>query len=147
MRLNCGVNPTLLLDQHLVAEYRELLIPYGQMLHLKFKESKLKVSKFTLGTGHIIFWRDKQLFLQKRFYSLKEEMVNRGFEPKMQYWDLIECPKQYLNDWETEWWCTQLIRQRIWESFQKKPEWYRYKGEKVTEDYSKQVFFEHPVFM
>lgn len=55
--------------------------------------------EFTLGTGHVKFFYDKLLYLKKRYESLYDECVKRGFN--MTYygdaWDDI--PLEFMNDY------------------------------------------------
>lgn len=133
MRCNVGVPPEKLTDQHLIAEYRELPIAYGQLKYNNF-QIKSKIPKtFTLGQGHITFFKDKFVYLQKRFYKLKEEMVNRGFVPMMEFPDISILDKGLLNDWEPTEEDNRIIRKRILEKIQLKPEWYKYNSVKITE--------------
>lgn len=139
MRCNIGISPSLLLDQHLVAEYRELLIPYGQILYLKsnIEEILKKIpSKFCLGKGHVSFFRDKQFYLMKRFFLLKDEMIARGFEPKLDFWNMEKVPLVLAKDWKPINEDIILIKERIKERFLSKPDWYKFHGEKISqEDY------------
>lgn len=72
------IPPNELCDQHLLAEHRELTrIPN----HIVKKEGKVPLStltSYTLGKGHVTFFRDKLLFLYQRYKSLHQECLNRG---------------------------------------------------------------------
>ena len=74
-----------LMDQHLIAEYREItMVPAALKRTLKSKSgfSKKKIpAKFTLNTGHVYFFYNKGLYLDKRYNELVEEMMLRGFNP------------------------------------------------------------------
>jgi len=75
-----------LTTKHLVAEYREITrLPNNlkKSLTRKTKEFKLSEipSKYTLGAGHVKFFYDKMLFLEKRFKDLVNEMIRRGYNP------------------------------------------------------------------
>lgn len=128
MRCNTGVAPSLLTDQHLIAEYRELFIPVGQLRKLNWESKSPIPPAFRLGTGHITFWRDKQLYLKRRHESLVEEMLRRGFSPQLTFWDTSEIPPSFLNDWNPSYEDSLLIRERIAERILEKPSWYRVKG-------------------
>lgn len=81
-RINSAIAPANLLDQHLLAEYREL--PRVSALAAKWharppaKRSPIP-AKFSLGQGHVLFFLDKGGFLRKRFYSIVAELQCRGF--------------------------------------------------------------------
>ena len=61
MRANVGINPKVLTDRHLIAEYRELMIPFG--INNKRGIAKVIPNDFTLNTGHINFFRNKLTYL------------------------------------------------------------------------------------
>lgn len=132
MRCNTGVPPEMLLDQHLIAEYRELLIPFGQLRSLNFKSPPIP-KNLKLGKGHILFWRDKQLYLKRRHEALVKEMRERGFSPNYSFWDLNGIPKIYLNDWAPSFEDSLLLRKRIIEKVHMKPSWYRMRGVNLKE--------------
>ena len=132
MRCNAGINAKYLTDQHLIAEYRELLIPYGQMIKINFKPSKSKTpDRLKLGAGHVLFWRSKQKYLHNRFNHLVSEMIERGFKPKMKFWDNIK--SEYYNDWTCSSEESDIIKDRISSKLRQKPDWYRYNGQKITD--------------
>jgi len=133
MRCNAGVPPSVLTDQHLIAEYRELLIPLGQLKSLGFKSKASAPSKLKLGTGHVTFWRDKQLYLARRHNGLVQEMLIRGFKPNLTFWDLKDVPGELKNDWVPSIEDTILLRDRIAEKICMKPSWYRIKGKSLVD--------------
>lgn len=130
MRCNAGIPPSLLLDQHLIAEYRELLIPFGQLKSLQFRTPPIPKT-LTLGKGHILFWRDKQLYLKRRHEALVKEMKRRGFKPNYSFWDIKEIPSQFLKDWNPVIKDSLLLRERVIEKVNLKPSWYRYEGKSL----------------
>ena len=133
MRCNTGISPEILMDQHLIAEYRELLIPVGQLRKLEWVSKTPSPERFKLGTGHIVFWRKKQLYLKRRHEALVLEMDKRGFNHNFSFWDLEDIPDEFLNDWEPDLEASMLVRERVWERIQLKPEWYRF-NKKTIED-------------
>ena len=71
--------------KHLVAEYREITrLPKNLMKSLSrkvpFSMDEIP-SQYTLGKGHVKFFYDKMLFLEKRFELLVNEMISRGYNP------------------------------------------------------------------
>jgi len=135
MRANVGVPPARLLDQHLIAEYRELLIPGGWQIKKNWNTIAPIPSSFRLGQGHITFWRDKHLYLARRHTALIAEMKRRGFKPSLEYWSLEAIPSLYKKDWTPALPDTKLVRDRIIERFLAKPTWYRYYGRPVDLSY------------
>lgn len=125
MRCNAGVNPAILTDQHLIAEYRELLIPVGQLIHLNWESKTPIPPTLKLGKGHVSFWRDKQLYLKRRHEAIVKEMLIRGFKPNYTFWNIKDIPPQFLNDWNPTFEDSTIIRKRIVEKIMMKPGWYK----------------------
>ena len=73
-RINVGIEPSELCDQHLIAEYRELPRLWG-----KISKSK-PPAQFKLGSGHCLWCQSHQGMLHDRFTSLVKEMRYRGFQ-------------------------------------------------------------------
>ncbi len=128
------VSPSELTDQHLVAEYREIFM-VGSALQRSLKSKnwdKNTIPKqFTLNTGHVKFFYDKGKYLHKRYTELRAEMKARGMTPdptrgfKREQW-----PEELYNDWIPRVEDYKIIRQRIQEKIEMKPEWYRKTGVK-----------------
>ena len=73
------IDPRLLLDQHLVAEWRELpRIPNELIKHPQRLKLELIPAKYTLGKGHVTFFRNKLVWLYKRHKLLCQELDKRG---------------------------------------------------------------------
>ena len=120
------VNPKFLTDQHLIAEYAEMLM---LITYIKqFPENKNIPEKFTLKTGHMRFFKDKVLYLKKRHAQIREEMKKRGFIPKRTI-SLSGVKKNLMNNWKPNPQDLQLIKIRIKQKILMKPEWYRYYGQ------------------
>jgi len=136
MRVNL-IDPIFLLDQHLIAEKRELrMIP--ALLEKRSKKSPVIdyiPERFCLGTGHQKFWLDKFLYLEKRFNSLVDEMKRRGFHPDPEIKFAVDLAKHYglYNDWEPEPEDYNMIEASIRERVMAKLGWYRYYGKPVDE--------------
>ncbi|MBN1157597.1 endonuclease, partial [Candidatus Woesearchaeota archaeon] len=79
VRINL-VEPKKLTDQHLVAEYNEILMLIGHVR--KHPEIKAMPKEYILGKGHILFFKNKLVYLKKRHELIKNEMLRRGFKPK-----------------------------------------------------------------
>ena len=118
-------------DQHLIAEYRELtMVPaaLNRTLNSKVGLLKEKISKrFTLNSGHVYFFYDKGLYLDKRYTEIVNEMKLRGFNPDSTRVFPIQIFKDnnLYNDWTPTIEGQKLIRQRIQERINSKPDWYR----------------------
>ncbi len=72
-RINVGVQPCELCDQHLVAEYRELPRLWN------FQAKSLPPTQFKLGSGHVLWCAQYQGMLADRYVALVVEMRARGF--------------------------------------------------------------------
>ena len=72
-RINSAINPSNLIDQHLIAELREL--PRIFTAVKKRLENNIPFddipNKFTLGAGHCKFFYNKTAFLYERHISLR----------------------------------------------------------------------------
>ena len=129
------VPPKELTDQHLVAEYREIFMVGSSLQRSIASKSWSKTltnlpEKFTLNTGHVKFFYNKGLYLDKRYHQLVHEMKRRGMAPdpsrrfKVEQW-----PVELWNDWEPSLIDKQIIRERIKERISEKPGWYRWSNE------------------
>ncbi len=75
-----------LTDKHLIAEYKEITRPFNKVIKRIEKhgvDSALNgvniPDQYVLGTGHESFFFDKLLWLYKRYYALKDELLVRDF--------------------------------------------------------------------
>ena len=119
-----------LTDQHLIAEYREItMVPGSLKRTLKSKAGFRKErvsSKYTLNSGHVYFFYDKGLYLNRRYKELVQEMKERGFNPDPDRKFPKEVfPKELYNDWMPSLDEQKIVRQRIEEKIKMKPNWYR----------------------
>ena len=131
------VDPSELSDQHLVAEYREIFM-VGSSLQRSLKSKNWEKTlanipkKYTLNKGHVTFFYNKGKYLYKRYKLLIKEMKNRGMNPdserkfKTEQW-----PMELFNDWEPEPDDYKVIRARIKEKIEMKPDWYRFTKNKT----------------
>ena len=78
-RINAGIRPAELVDQHLLAELREI-----KRIPNVVKQGKAKLDgipeRFSLGTGHVRFLYNKLGYLLRRYRSLHAEAIRRGFQ-------------------------------------------------------------------
>ena len=83
-RINC-IDPDLLSDKHLIAEYRELPRIFNLIRKAQERKDNATLPTYRLGAGHVRFFYDKALFLKQRQQSLIDECLKRGFN--IQYTD------------------------------------------------------------
>jgi deoxyribonuclease (pyrimidine dimer) len=125
VRINL-INPKLLSDQHLVAEYNEILMLLGHVR--KHPRIVSQPSSFCLGRGHINFFKNKLLYLKERHERLKVEMINRGFKPEKSI-DLGGFDNNLLNSWSPKEEDFLVIKKRILGKIRSKQDFYKYYGE------------------
>lgn len=111
-RINAGIPVTDLVDAHLLAEHREIKrIPNA----IKTGKPKLKdiPNEFKLGTGHVKFFYNKLKFLHKRYVSLYNECINRGFNVTNFEESFKNLPDNLYNDWVVNKHSIEIVKQRI----------------------------------
>lgn len=81
-RINAGIPVEMLSDQHLLAEHREI----KRIPNTTFKSKPTE--KFTLGSGHVLFFSNKPVFTFRRYVSLFIECHKRKFNVE-----------DYSNNW------------------------------------------------
>ena len=111
-RINAGVPPAELTGPHLLAEHRE--IKRVPNLIKKGKYSMVgQPSEFKMGAGHVKFFYDKLLYLEKRYKALYEECLKRGYNVTnyLEAWQ--DVPKELYNDYTPTPEGIALIRERI----------------------------------
>ena len=89
MRINVGISPKDLSDEHLRAEEAEIAMCPG--FYNKVWKGKSTIPlQFTLGKGHISFFMNKKTWTLKRYQILHQECIRRGFDgikDKSYRWD------------------------------------------------------------
>ncbi|MBN2458513.1 pyrimidine dimer DNA glycosylase/endonuclease V, partial [Candidatus Woesearchaeota archaeon] len=109
VRINL-INPERLSDQHLIAEYDEILMLFGYVK--KYPRLGKTPHKYTLGKGHILFFKNKLKYLKKRHSLLKKEMKNRGFNARITI-DLNQFDKKLIHDWKPSEESIEIIKKRL----------------------------------
>ena len=113
-RINVGIPPTELVNQHLIAEHREIKRIPNCIAKGKYNMEGIP-DKFKLGTGHVKFFYNKLLYLKNRYISLYNECIKRGFNVQnyITAWDNV--PKELMNDYKVQDNDIKIIKQRIYE--------------------------------
>jgi len=134
-RINATVPPKKLCDQHLIAEYREILRVFKLA-----RRTNTAPKKFTLGTGHVSFFYDKLKYAHNRFQLLRREVLDRGFTANMEFDSSILLGKENLyNDWIGTKEANKLVTNRMLERAKSMGK-LRYMGKLITkEDYEKML--------
>ncbi len=122
VRINL-INPEKLADQHLIAEYDEILMLLGYVK--KYPKLGEVPDKYTLGKGHILFFKNKLKYLKKRHSLLKKEMKKRGFNAKITI-NLKQFDKKLIHDWKPSKESIEIIKKRLINKIELKPNFYRY---------------------
>ena len=120
-RINVGIPPAELVNQHLLAEHREIKRIPNCIAKGKYNMDGIPET-FKLGKGHVKFFYDKLLHLKKRYVRLYEECIKRGLNVQnyIKAWDNV--PKELMNDYNVKANDIRIIRERINEKLQSKYE-------------------------
>ncbi len=78
-RINSGINPKFLSDQHLIAESVEITMITGSLRKDGYVIKGLVPKEFTLGKGHINFFKPRIVYLWHRLNEVNREIKQRGF--------------------------------------------------------------------
>lgn len=143
MRINV-IPPVELLDQHLMAEIREIkMLPKTLARSLKSKNG-VSLDKlpqgYTMGAGHGKFFYDKLEFIVARFSELLEEAKKRGFSLSEKTMFLFDSNYDYSEIlFNSKFWCNYVVdaaallanRERISLRVSEKPGFYRFYGKLI----------------
>jgi deoxyribonuclease (pyrimidine dimer) len=106
-------------QQHLVAEYREIMrLPGNLKASLNRKSKPFSMSEipsqYVLGTGHVKHFFDKMKWLEQRFEQLVAEMHRRGYNPTYTDSSIFRnCLPEFYKDYTPTPEALELNRQRI----------------------------------
>ncbi len=137
-RVNVGISPKYLSDQHLIAESVEITMITGALRKDGYVIKGSVPEEYCLGKGHINFFKPKILYLKDRLEEVNQEMKRRGFEPGTKI-NLLEFAGNncQVKNWQPKFKDTCLVRQRIIERLKTpkkaKQGFHRYYG-KAIED-------------
>lgn len=130
------IDPELLTDQHLMAEYRELPMVMGSLRRsLKSKRGLPKIpDKYTLNAGHVSHFYNKGRYLHNRYRVLVEHLQKRGYtlDPNRAADFSVFLDHGLYNDWIPDAAARQINIERINERIAAKPQWYRYYGRSIV---------------
>ena len=111
-RINVGIPPTELVNQHLIAEHREIKRIPNCIAKGRYNMDGIP-DRFKLGTGHVKFFYNKLLYLKSRYIKLYEECISRGFNVQnyINAWDNV--PNELMNDYQPTEVDRNIIKERI----------------------------------
>ena len=111
-RINVGIPPAELVNQHLIAEHREIKRIPNCIAKGRYNMDGIP-DRFKLGTGHVKFFYNKLLYLKNRYIKLYEECINRGFNVQnyINAWDNV--PIELMNDYQPTEVDRDIIKERI----------------------------------
>jgi deoxyribonuclease (pyrimidine dimer) len=116
-----------LMDQYLIAEYREIIMVPASLARTLSSKAGLDYKKipssYALNKGHVYFFYDKGFYLLQRYKLLVIEMKKRGFKPdsNRKYPIKIFKDNGLYNDWTPTAHAYIVIRDRIREKLKMKP--------------------------
>lgn len=138
-RINANIDPKNLIDQHLLAEYREMVrIPNAVNKDYAKAISAIETApkSFKLGTGHVVFHYDKLKYLHKRFKAIKAELTKRNIQNNMEDDMFHNLPQDLYNDVDLTY-ANPIVMERIVERISGMSR-VTYYGKKITlDDYQK----------
>lgn len=92
-RINVGIKPADLCDQHLVAEYKEIYRLFSTRAPVKPPQH------FKLGRGHVLWCAQHLGSALKRLRLLRDEMKYRGFKVNLPMLRQKKSDPRYQSHW------------------------------------------------
>lgn len=112
-RVNASVRASELSNSMLFAEYREIKRIPNKVRANKYSSKSVIPSKFTLNTGHELFFKDKLFYLSKRSDELYKECLKRGINAQDYSDSYKDLPPHLFNDWRETKEARELLKERI----------------------------------
>ena len=133
-RINSAIPVDRLTDEHLLAEHREIAtLPYCVEKAIRSGSINRIPPVFCLGKGHVTFFLDKMNFTFKRYLTLREEYLKRGFSPADYSTNWLFVPPQYMQDYNPQGNDRKLLEERITQRITESPKAYwHYKGKAIS---------------
>lgn len=129
------IEPEELMDQHLLAEHRELPRIFWIVRKKIFENKEIKAWKqYKMWPWHVIFFYDKLLFLQKRLEKIILECKKRNFNISFtEDIKLDDIPDLYKKDFLPTEKDIKISRDRINEKIKLKKDFYKYYWKNINE--------------
>jgi deoxyribonuclease (pyrimidine dimer) len=139
-RINC-IPVEFLIDQHLLAEYREMLrIPAALRKSMKAGRPVATPLFYKMSEGHIKFFYDKGEFLRKRHIELKSELKRRGLNHSDLSLSLSDFRHYgFMGDWDPDYEAMLVNTERLLERIDGMKNEPRYCGNKISRDEAKEM--------
>jgi deoxyribonuclease (pyrimidine dimer) len=142
------VPPSDLMDQHLLAEVREIVrMPsyLNKSLNSKkgFNLSEIP-QQYTMGKGHVKFFYNKFYWLKKRYIRLLDECDNRGFKIANTDSSIFDVEDYYFGNYCPTEDSIKINIERIHERIQANRGFYKYKGKERDLVSGDRVIFKKP---
>jgi len=135
-RVNVGISPLYISDQHLIAESVEITMITGSLKKNNYEIKSSIPSVYSLGKGHINFFKNKIIYLKNRLEEVNKELNERGVKTSTKI-ILEEYPKAFLNDWNPSINDSLIVRERIKERLLKplkaSKTFHKYRKEIITD--------------
>lgn len=133
-RINSAIPVERLTDEHLLAEHREIArLPYCVEKAIKSGSINRIPPVFCLGKGHVTFFLDKMNFTFKRYRTLREECLKRGFYTTDYSANWLFVPPTYMQDYCPKDNDRQLLEERISQRITESPKpYWHYKGKVIS---------------
>jgi len=144
-RVNVGVNPLYLTDNWLIAESVEITMITGSLRINNYQIKSEIPNLFTLGKGHMNFFKNKLIYLQKRLQEVNKEMLRRGFHPGTSI-NLDNIVTNLINDWSPTLEATNILRERLYFKLNRKPNIWRYNKKNINHNLIKDMIQNSEVY-
>ncbi len=135
-RVNIGVNPFYLSDQHLIAESVEITMITGTLRVNNYLIKSPVHEQFAMGKGHMNFFKTKLLYLNQRLFEVNHELRKRSIKASTTI-DLTQFPESLVNNYVPTLEDSLIVRNRIYERLlhplKAKPGFHRYRKEKIKD--------------
>lgn len=138
-RINLGIDPRNLTDEHLLAEHREIKRIPSCYVKAKASGSINRIpEKFCLGRGHVLFFINKPYITLPRYQNLLSECKRRGFNVQdySTNWDIYPniLPLELYQPTEED---KAIIIHRITEKIvSSNKSYFHYEGKNISKEYA-----------
>lgn len=136
-RVNVGISPEFLSDQHLIAESVEITMITGSLRKNDYRIKSPIPDKLKMGTGYINFFKNKIWYLAYRLEKVNEELLlNRGITMRTEI-NCQEFPEDLVKYWEPTMIDSLEVRNRVYDRLlhplRAKPGFHKYRGKPIED--------------